>query len=761
MNRSHGEAGHAAAERRRPTAGNRRALAWTGVAGLLGPVVAWLVTWQPAVAVTRVGGLVDPAPQVIEKLRSLPSDTVLAELWTVAVGVPDFDHLNDREAVEAADAVLRGRFTLAGDVQLVSVPFVAADEVFGSSGWHLRLCSFAVPAMLARGYRASGESRFLEAAVRYVRDWSSFESALLIPRGYVFNDHATAARAVVVTEIWRLYRSSPAYRAEEAQQLLLYVQRLSRLLRQPRLYEYRTNHGLMQNLSLLHLATAFPVLAEAPVNAAVGRERLLSQLDYFISEDGVVLEHSPGYQHFGLRCLAAAARYLGLQGQAMLPTFVDRYRRGLSYAAALRRPDGSFPPIGDTDDRVLPQLPVALFDDGSVVSSPLIEEVPRAPPSAVTMSAAGNSIVWRGLGAWPDPERLSQTVFFWGDFPTQAHKHADELGISLWARGIQWVRSVGYWPYDASRNAAIGWRSSNAPHWLDERSDVERSSVPIAAVANDDVSFLEVVRTDVSGSHVRRQLVQAGNRVWAVLDSFESQHARGAEIIWRFSPEVALRPMGDGRYRLTASDRPLWMTLQVTGSGLSLTPDPDGTAAWNSGVLASGRVTKSAAIQIVADTPRSGVLSLFTLHEPPEFFSPDEAVDLQWNGSAAWQISVIGGGRQQLRFQRSGDRLSTDGAAGPEQIWTLSTALSRSTTDSMKRSVQSYKSAAQKHGRPFKALLERRVKVSVTIAALALVQLPLLIAVRRYRARLWPPLLIASSLCWVALAAFLGWYFLA
>ncbi len=58
----------------------------------------------------------------------------------------------------------------------------------------LQFCSLIVPNLLASAFDLSRDVRFLKEAEKYVLAWSKFKSSLPIPGGYVFTDHAIAAR---------------------------------------------------------------------------------------------------------------------------------------------------------------------------------------------------------------------------------------------------------------------------------------------------------------------------------------------------------------------------------------------------------------------------------------------------------------------------------------------------------------------------------------------------------------------------------------
>jgi len=722
--------------------------------GLIGPVVALLVTWLPPLAICHVGARNQATQRHVEQLRHAPTDTVLANLRSFAVPAGGFSGLSVAETVRAADGVLHGRLELPRLSHLVDVPFNPDGDVFGTMGWHLQLCSLIVPNLLARAYSVTGDNRFLEAAVKYVLDWSRFESALRLPRGYIFNDHAVAARAIVVTEVWHQYRASAIYRPEIGVELVAYAQRTASLLRKPELYTYRTNHGLMQSLSLLHLAIAFPQLPDANLNRVVGTQRFLAQISYYINEEGVVLENSAGYHEHGLDMLAAGLRYFALLGVPVPADLQARFQKGLRFYAALRRPDSTLPPLGDTEDDPSDVPDVAALGYGSAVSA-------RPEPLALA-PAAGYAVLWQGLDLWPEVATLSQVVMNWSNFPTRVHKHADDLGLSLWTGGVQWITSVGYWPYDAGqgRERAIGWRGSSAPHWVGENVEVERSNTLLSAVRAERTVYLDVSRVNADGSSARRHFVQIGRRTWATIDSFDSSRPRGAEIVWHFGPGTVLGMQGPDRFLLKKTGSPLVMIMNFGGSaGWTAEADASGAATWNSGVYSAGRITRSPAIRLTASGKAPVLLSVFELRDSASTDRGAGAVDLKWHGPEQWGVSISGPDAGQTVLKRTGQRFSVIEAGSKQESWALSPEPDRAEADAADRFARAaLEDATGRYGHRFEPMLERRTKVTAAIVACGAFQLLLFALVRRKV--LWRMIFSTSAVCWIALATFLHLRFL-
>ncbi len=165
--------------------------------------------------------------------------------------------------------------------------------------------------------------------------------------------------------------------------------------------------------------------------------------------DGVIRENSAGYQAWGLDMLAMTFRCMTLLGEPVPASWAERYEAGLRFLDSLGRPDGTLPATGDTDGAPTSGFPWVTTVDAVGRASGLEPYRPGRPDRAETLdAAAGYWISWHDLERWPDPTSASQTVVTWAAPPARAHEHADEPSVLIWADGVSWLTSVGYWPYD-------------------------------------------------------------------------------------------------------------------------------------------------------------------------------------------------------------------------------------------------------------------------------------------------------------------------
>ena len=231
-------------------------------------------------------------------------------------------------------------------------------------------------------------------------------------------------------------------------------------------------------------------------------------MQFYVTREGAVLEHSPGYHLFGLKLLALTFRYLDLMGQKPAE-WVDKYEAAKQVYSSLRRPDGSLPMFGDTDSGADVSGPLTTRFTSDHRAQRLAYEPGWKPAKAVELDpVAGYSIWWDGLGFWPDPAKLSQTVITWANFGDHGHKHADEMSLLLWAGGRTWWSNMGYWPYDTEgREVAKSWDGSNAPHLAGESYTSFRTTRLVSSGWSDKLEVIDLERTSAEDYSARRQVI--------------------------------------------------------------------------------------------------------------------------------------------------------------------------------------------------------------------------------------------------------------
>ena len=627
--------------------------AWIAVTACVGiPAIVVLSVWAPVVLRYHVRP-VDITAEVVQQARQAPADSVLSELKefrfvqpvssrTVYMNVGPSD---TQEVVRVAEGLVRGTAAFPDYPNTrISLPFDSRDLENVPPAWRLPVAGLALPRALLDAYDVTGRDEFLAAARDMVVEFGEFERDAWLPRGLLWNDHAIAARIGVLTELWRLYRHHPRYEPAIGKAILQQVERHAELLAKPSLFTFATNHGVMQNLALLHVAVAFPMLPDAQRYGELALQRLRDQVPFYVDEDGVVLEHSAGYQRLGVELIAMACRYLTLLQQPIPEEWRRKYARAQNVLAALRRPDGSLPSFGDTDGVTDDLGPLIGALDGDRIGA--LHHAPRSIPgrSLNLYPGAGYAIWWDGLGHWPDPGDLRHTVVTWSYFPGHAHKNADEMSVLMWAGGQPWWTNVGYWPYTmAGRSDAESWAGANAPHLIGESPESSRNTILRSSGWSQRLAVVDLERSGPGNYRARRQVVHIKPDVWLVVDHVTGDDTLKTITAWTTASNVNLRKdTTPGSYILESRQRSLRLKTFVLSSPGATIREFQGSMSPFAGWHVVDGLPKPAPAFVIEQPARDAwsivVWSLEAgLRDSPRAVALPRA---SWNGADDWTVEV-------------------------------------------------------------------------------------------------------------------------
>jgi hypothetical protein len=632
-------------------------------------------------------------------MRRVPDDSTLARIDPLRFDLSD--PRGSRRAL--ADDLLAGRYR-SRDRETVAVglePTYANMEI-GSPSAQLDVSSLIVADTLLAAYRETGSDRYFNAALQSALAWARFERSAWIPIGFLWNDHAIAARVQVLTSLWREYRTRNDFNTDRGAELLAFVARSAELLARPSHYTVRTNHGIMQDLALLHVGIAFPRLPGTAERTRIALDRLALHLPFYVSPDGVVLEHSTGYQEMAVFLLHDALEYFKVLGIAAPPGLRERYEAAECLQRHLTRPDLSLPSYGDTRTMIRPEWLIAR-------NAPVL--CGAQPESRVDLDFGLASL--RGFGA-----AGTQLFMTWADFASGAHKHDDELATWLWIDGQDWWLGSGYWPYgDAGRSIAISWRGANAPHAVGEMRPGRGGSRLLSSLQNGPVQMLDVERREPDGRVYRRQVLGLGDLGVLTLDSASGASADTRfESVWTLVPGIAVQPMqmAPGAYQLSDARSGRLLAVSFAGVGqevqqLSGSRDPFGGL-----VIRDGLIQKAQAF--VVSVPFGNWSA--ALWAPVAAASPGAVTMAAWDGPERWSMSLSGpGGVHAITRNDSGLELASPREGGGS--WRLDAAAdARPLLD---QATAAYREAALRYP-PFPDYVEYRMRVSLGIAVLFVAQ---------------------------------------
>ena len=323
-----------------------------------------------------------------------------------------------RQILDDADALLHGKFDLLGyrglsfgtpiDWQLDPVwsrraplahwsqidpldPAVVGDSKIA---WELNRHQWVV--RLAQAFAMTGDHRYAMAAVNAIDHWLDTNP---VGRGLNWASSLEVAfRLIAWAWTLALLQDSAAMSPAFTTKLFAAIHAHAAHVRKYLSYYFSPNtHLTGEGLGLFYAGTLFPHFRDAADWRATGARILVEQSRIQIGDDGVYFEQSTCYQRytceFYLHFLLLAAR----SGIAIPADVPPRVLRMIDFLVSMRRPDGSMPLVGDTDDGCLMPLVCREPDDFRGVLAVYAAWF-RRPDYAVASGGPAPEVLWL-LGA--------------------------------------------------------------------------------------------------------------------------------------------------------------------------------------------------------------------------------------------------------------------------------------------------------------------------------------------------------------------------
>jgi len=309
--------------------------------------------------------------------------------------------------------------------------------------WGFRLHAWEFMDPLIRAFDETGETFWLEEAVRIAGSW------LRIHRNAPEGDDPM---------VW--YDMSQSLRTPRLVGLTLRAARFAELrddtvvladavawhldeLHKDRAYNPNNNHGFYCAVAQLHAAKYAWMFPDAGATGREGRERLARIATTQFAADGVHLEHSPDYHRMLLKSFEQAVN----DGLIDDPEIEERLVRAAQVLGWMIQPDGTLVQFGDSPERL---MVVPNADSIDPETRYIVSDTARGtrPSAELAVYAQGGYAFVRS----PQPERPgdlreSGYLAFSAAFHSRAHKHADDLNVVWYDRGHQILTDAGRFGY--------------------------------------------------------------------------------------------------------------------------------------------------------------------------------------------------------------------------------------------------------------------------------------------------------------------------
>jgi uncharacterized heparinase superfamily protein len=479
----------------------------------------------------------------------------------------------------AADVLRAARDLLQADVPIGDgrrVPLEAlrwSRDPFGGKGSVHRLRFHALHGveMLVQAHALTGELAYIERARVLAERWIA--DALAARSREVWDDHATALRAITLARLWHAWRTLDDETPGFAASMLSAAVAHAAVLADEREYRPSHNHGVVQAYALLALGLVFPGLPGADRWVALGRARLIGQLADNVSVDGLHREHSPAYHFFVLRHFLDARALAGAHGLELPAEFAERLAAMARAGLHLLKPDGTPAALGDTcRGSGLAVAPEDLAElPGDVAERFLHVRTAgargRPPGLASTLAEDAGYAFLRGGADGGHPADEAYVVVRTGTFRT-AHVHRDVLSFELYAFGDDLVVDPGG-PYaygSPVRGELMATAAHNTVTVDDGNQAIGRAEV-LSWSAGPGLDVLDARHRLYPGVVHRRLLAFVRRGYLVVVDRLEGATTRRFSQAFHLAPALDVVALSGDGVATTRAGRGPTLELRHLGPG--------------------------------------------------------------------------------------------------------------------------------------------------------------------------------------------------
>jgi uncharacterized heparinase superfamily protein len=257
-------------------------------------------------------------------------------------------------------------------------------------------------------------------------------------------------------------------------------------------YEVTSNHFLSNVVGLWFLAAVFADLPEGAAWTTFARASLEQEIDVQVLSDGADFESSIPYHRLVTELFLGALRLGDFRGEPLSHGYRRRVREMVAYLAAVVRPDGLMPQVGDADDgrlHILGAAEVTNPQDGRHLLGPAAAIFDEPSWTSLGGAAAAWESAWWGLNGEralrstsepvqpPDAAQLfsdagvvvartgsAYLLITNGIVGTKGfgnHKHNDQLSFEYHVDGVPLVVDPGSFVYTSDADARNLFRGTS------------------------------------------------------------------------------------------------------------------------------------------------------------------------------------------------------------------------------------------------------------------------------------------------------------
>ena len=360
------------------------------------------------------------------------------------------------------------QFTNFGEVDIgAPINWAIGNPGRANLSWQLHSMFFLKD--LVRAHCETSDASYIKCAIDIIRDWMINNVSENPPSIFSWNDHSAAFRLQSILYLFIHCLKIEDLDFDSIRLLIGLICRHQIVLAETSFYSKGTNHGLDQSYFLFLASVSLTISNRSIDFKNIALERLSYELMAGFSEECVNTENSPEYHDISFSNVLGINRCVkDIEGVDIIDNFDLFADKALHFLACILRPDGCFPPIGDSTIRP----PRSAYSELSQYEG--YQELQHASSGGQIGAPAGawhaifpvaGYMVMRSDPAILKPHERLHMVFKCG-FLNHYHRQDDDNSFVLYGFGEEWLTDGGLYTHDHDDMQRAYIRSSFAHNVL-------------------------------------------------------------------------------------------------------------------------------------------------------------------------------------------------------------------------------------------------------------------------------------------------------
>lgn len=404
------------------------------------------------------------------------------------------------------------------------------SDPFENRTWRWNLLQLSLLNGILSVYNDDAKVEYLKLGVDLIKKWHEY--SLNNNNNDLWHDHGTALRLSNITYFFSqlLKFNFIQYNDNVFNFLLNIIKKHINILKEDNFYSKFTNHGFDQSLILYQVSLELEYILDSEIVLNLSSSRILNEAKFAFCDDGGHKENSVGYLNFGIKQLISALNIDKSYNKEInkfyeISYIINKATRVLLHSV---KPNGILPSIGDTPyfkvNNIFGFYKPDCYNEflyaitsGQKGSSP-IQKLFISPISGYAFYRSDWS---------KDSFNKAFYMSFKASYHSNYHRHDDDLSITMYAYGEDWLVDGGIYKYNEKNSNRIYIRSHHSHNVTSPLGikRINRNSFHSTGIENFNLDqedlFVQGFTNMYPGVEVRRKIIFFEDSV-SIYDSLSS-----------------------------------------------------------------------------------------------------------------------------------------------------------------------------------------------------------------------------------------------